>query len=112
MTTARNLNRRVVFRARVADADGQPTGDYEDRFVEFASYIRLGSKALVEQGQAVDSNEARLLVRYAAHTSQITTGWLAVIDGTAFRVMSVGPRELPDNIIPVTIQGHAGEGVA
>lgn len=109
MTSARNLNRRVLFRARAVDADGQPTGDYEDRFIEFASYIRLGAKALVEQGQAVDSNEAKLLVRHSARTMEITTGWLAELEGVVFRVMSAGPRELPANVIAITIQAHLVE---
>lgn len=112
MTSARNLNRRILLRARNADADGQPTGDYKDRFVEFASYIRAGAKLLVEQGQAVDATEAKLLVRYSARTAQISTGWLVVLDDIVFRITSVGPRELPANVIPVTIQVHASEAVA
>lgn len=109
MTSARNLTRRVLFRSRALDADGQPTGGYEDRFVEFANYIRAGSRLLVEQGQAVDANEAKLLVRHAAHTAQIAAGWIAVVDDVAFRVISTAPRELPDNIIPVMVQVHLVE---
>lgn len=90
MTSAGDLDARVLFSSRALDLNGDPLGDFEPRFTVWAKVDYLRGTETAQSNRLQGLQPTTIIVRESAQSRQITNAWQAEI--VAGRGVVVGQK--------------------